>query len=208
MSNRDKIGVRVDSRLWQQFREDVQQRHGMTRGVLGEELETAIRLYLGHDEAATHRRIEGKLDALLEANDIDVDESINGGGDPPTPDSSDAETRARADRAVPDEKPAANQARNDKIAWLAAQIRGADGTASDVQARDEIVELVKTEYGFRRETCKEYVEAIVEELGYVAHPHNDALLTTPQYRRKILENEAEAEAEEIMNAEPAATDDD
>lgn len=79
MSDHDsttQIGTRIDKSLWEQFRQDVQERHGRVRGHLSAELETALREYLNASEGGdTHDRltdIEAELRevrTLLEQSD-------------------------------------------------------------------------------------------------------------------------------------------
>lgn len=69
MANNEKqIGVRVDESLWQEFRDDVEQRHGRVNGHLASEVETALREYLdashGGDINDRLARLESQIDTL------------------------------------------------------------------------------------------------------------------------------------------------
>jgi len=69
--NEKQIGVKVNAELWQQFRSDVQDRHGAIRGHLKHEVESALREYMdashGGDVNDRLMRIESQLDELAGA---------------------------------------------------------------------------------------------------------------------------------------------
>ena len=81
-------GTLISKALWEQFRKDVKDRHGVVRGHLKHELETAIKEYINASEGGdTHdrlRRIENRLDdvaAVVESErkknkDSDVSETV------------------------------------------------------------------------------------------------------------------------------------
>jgi len=56
--NQKQIGVKVDESLWQEFREDVQQRRGSVKGHLKTELHNALREYINAAQGGdTHDRL-------------------------------------------------------------------------------------------------------------------------------------------------------
>ena len=69
MTEREKVGVRVDADVWRKFRDFVHETHGKTRGKLGKEVERALIEYMDNDRASRleqeHERIEKKLDTVL-----------------------------------------------------------------------------------------------------------------------------------------------
>ncbi len=72
MANNEKqIGVRVTESLWEQFREDVKQRHGRVNGHLASEVEAALREYMdashGGDVNDRLARIENQIGNLAES---------------------------------------------------------------------------------------------------------------------------------------------
>jgi len=72
MANNEKqIGVRVTESLWEQFREDVKQRHGRVNGHLASEVEAALREYMdashGGDVNDRLTRIENQLETLTQS---------------------------------------------------------------------------------------------------------------------------------------------
>lgn len=124
MTDRKKVGVRVDAEVWEAFREDVKARKGQTRGVLGDELEAAIRQYLGEDHVSSAndrlRRVERMVTHLADDHDLAVADGV-GVGAP-----SDGETHTRAPSrvdAAADEKPAPNAATEKKIRYFAERVR-------------------------------------------------------------------------------------
>lgn len=64
-----QIGVKIDEKLWQQFREDVSDRKGRVRGHLKTEVETALREYInasgGGDTHDRLRRLEQQMDTVV-----------------------------------------------------------------------------------------------------------------------------------------------
>lgn len=77
--NEIQPGVRINESLWNEFRDDIQQRRGGVRGHLRTELENAIRSYLeaskGGDINDRLRRIENRMEEMGEGVDTLVDDS-------------------------------------------------------------------------------------------------------------------------------------
>jgi len=75
--NQTQPGVRIDSSVWEEFRQDVIERRGTARGHLSTELENAIRSYVdaskGGDVNDRLRRIENQLDTLVSEGGTDSD---------------------------------------------------------------------------------------------------------------------------------------
>lgn len=124
MTDRKKVGVRVDADVWEAFREDVKARKGQTRGVLGDELEAAIRQYLGEDHVSSAndrlQRVERIVTHLADDRGLAVADGV-GVGAP-----SDGETHTRAPSridAAAEEKPAPNAATEKKIRYFAERVR-------------------------------------------------------------------------------------
>jgi hypothetical protein len=61
-----KIGPRIDRRVWEQFKQFVEDKHGKTSGVTADEVETALRRHMQDDPLqdidARLRRVEDALD--------------------------------------------------------------------------------------------------------------------------------------------------
>lgn len=204
MTDREKIGVRVDAELWEAFREDVKARKGQTRGVLGDEVESALRQYLSDDTAATVedrlRRIERDVTRIADAQGL---ATADGGTD-----TSEGEIHTHAPSrvdAAADEKPAANAATDKKVSYLAAEVRDRVAGGRDKDFRevpiDVLREVVKDEYGFRADTAKRYVDRLREHFGLVEHPTADPLLVTPARREELLQADADDTLAEVADAE-------
>ena len=184
MSNREKIGPRVDAQLWQQFREDVQERKGQTRGVIGDELENAIREYLRDDDRPVDRRIEKRIARIEEA----VGAAPTDGG----VDTFDRDEHTHApSRLNVTEKPSANAATDKKVAYLAKTIRDEHSGEFKEIPRRVLVETVKDEYAFRSDTAKRYVERLVDHFDLYDHPKVDGILVTDARRQEIIEQQRE-----------------
>lgn len=196
MTDRVQIGPRVSQSLWDEFRNDVQKRKGQTRGVLGDELENAIREYLRDEDRPIDRRIEKRLSRIEQA----VGAAPTDGGTDTFEHAEDTHTPSRLDGP---EKPSANAPTDKKVAYLAEcvldEIAPNSRSISEVP-RKHLREVVKDEYGFRRDTAKRYVEQLIEYFDLVDHPDIDPMLVTPAKREKLIEQrrkelEADAEAE-------------
>ena len=194
MSERVKIGPRIDADLWERFRNDVQERKGQTRGVLGDELENAIRQYLRDEARPMEQEINRRLTRMEDAMGITP---ADGGT---TPSEADGHTHAPSRvQAAADEKPAANAATEKKVQYLAERVL--DEVAPDSRALQEVprsllVETVKDEYGFRSDTAKRYVDELVSHFDLVPHPNTDAVLVTDERRASIRDTERDEQAEQ------------
>jgi hypothetical protein len=184
VSDRKKIQPRVDAELWRAFRESVKERKGQTRGVLGDELDNAIREYLRQEERPVDSRIEKRLARIEEA----VGAAPTDGGS--TLSDADEHTHTRSVVEV-NEKPPANAATEKKVAYLAGELKAKRSDDLQAASRNEIIELVKTEYGFRSDTAERYVERVADFFEFTTHPANDDLYVTPAYREKIIEQRRE-----------------
>ena len=75
-------GCQIDASLWSEFREDVRQRRGRINGVLGSELENALRAYLdgsqGGDVTDELRRLREDFDDLADAVATDGGDASRG----------------------------------------------------------------------------------------------------------------------------------
>lgn len=90
MGRKKKIGVRVDDKLWERFKKQVQKKYGRTKGVTGSELETAIRNHVEADNATEPiSRIENDVSnlnrQLAELKDALVESDGSGRPTEPTP---------------------------------------------------------------------------------------------------------------------------
>jgi len=200
MTDEVQPGVKIDRGVWERFREDIMDRKGRIRGHLRTELEAAIQQYLDDNTDSELARIEAKVDHLAAELEADVSHIT-------TPSrSEDTHTHAGP---VPDEKPAANAATEKKVRWLAEQVIAevAPNTREFPEIpRDTLREVVKEEYGFRRDTAKRYVSELVEHFDLRDHPVADGLLVTEQRRQEIIAarreqtaDDADAELEDITN---------
>jgi len=189
MSDRTQIGPAVDADLWRRFREDVKARKGQVRGVLGDELETAIRQYLRDEPSPTEQRIDARLARLEDAIGVT---SADGGTD-----TRDAAGHTHAPSRIDDareEKPGANAATEKKVVYLAERVLEQEVPQSrEIQqvARDRLREVVKDEYGFRRDTAKRYVAELVDHFDLHEHPYADGILVSESEYQEIVEQRRE-----------------
>jgi len=161
MAETTKIGVEIDEQVWEQFRQDVKTRRGRVRGVLGNEVETALRKQMlateGGDAIDHMKRIEDKLDTVIEA------EADGSGG-----------TVVEAPSApAPDSKPKPNATRHEKVRYLMDEM-GLDSSGGSIH-REAVRNVIQEEYEFSDGTIDDYVEAIITRLDAVPDPEIDGM---------------------------------
>jgi hypothetical protein len=191
MSDRTQIGPTVDAGLWREFRENVKERMGHTRGALGDELENAIREYIRDESRPVDRRVEKRLARIEEA----VGAAPTDGGT----DTVDAGEHTHApSRLDVTEKPSANAATDKKVAYLAECIREETGSDDPQELpRSLLVDVVKDEYGFRSDTAERYVGRLVDHFDLRDHPTADPLLVSETRYREIVEQEREQRKDDV-----------
>ena len=187
MSDRVQVGPKIDAKLWKQLREDVKERKGSVRGNLGTELDNAIREYLRNDERPVDQRIEKRLARIEEA----VGAAPTDGG--PRAVGERSHTHART--PAPTEKPAPNTSTDKKVAWLAKCVRKDMPDGFQEIPRDNLIDIVKDEYGFRSDTAKRYVERLIEHFDLQQHPMNDKILVTAERAERIVRENMEEDTE-------------
>jgi hypothetical protein len=197
MGDREKIGARVDAELWQEFREYVENRHGQTRGVLGRELENAIRNYIHYGPDRTLAEQVAEFNDRLQRVEGALGTAPTDGGS----DTLDGDSHTHAPSTdPPTEKPASTAATEKKVRWLAHQLReqrNLSGTEAAEFPRSIIRDVVKSEYGFRRDTAQRYVEELIDHFDLHDHPdpNLDLLVTEPKLAQLREQQRADAEDE-------------
>jgi len=185
-------GVKIDADVWEQFRAEVRERHGVVRGHLKTELENALRQYSG-DTGPTGVDIERRL-ARIEAQ-VGV-EATDGGTDTSEP--PECTHTPEQSLEAPDDRPHPQAATKQKVKWLADCVLDAEGVAQtelSMTHEDTIREVIQTEYDFKAETAADYVEKVTEALGLVEHPFKDVLYVTEQKAEELIEKRREQERE-------------
>lgn len=180
VSNRVQIGVEVDAEVWQRFRQDVQDRHGKVRGVLGDEVETALRERLGEEMMPEIKQLRDQLSRIERS----VGAAATDGGTDTSGGSSYTHAPSRLDVT---EKPPAPAATEKKVAYLAQEINDDHGGGFDEVHRSVLRDAVNDEYGFRRDTAKRYVERLIDHFDLYDHPMVDGLLVTQQRYQELYE---------------------
>lgn len=204
MPERTQIGPEVDKKLWKRFRENIKERKGTVRGNLGQELENAIREYISGDPDTPSRRIDARLARIEDELGISA---TDGGGEGAHTSDADPHTHARRAVYTTDlDKPAPNTSTDKKIDYLEQCIVERTDIRPDMPGllpRSMIVEIVRDEYGFRRDTAKRYVEQLIERFGLRDHPKSgyDTLVTQPKYDDLIAEMREQAgdEADKLLS---------
>jgi len=192
MSDRTQIGPKVDEELWAEFREYVKSRHGQTRGVLGDELENAIRNYIHFGPDRTLEEQFAEFNERLQRVEGAVGTAESDGG---TDARSGGDTHTRAERI--DERPPPNAPTHKKVAYLAGAVRDRfdfDPDGAHSLPRDALRDVVRDEYGFRRDTARRYVAELIDRFGLEDHPAPgaDLLVTEARFEELLAEQRADA----------------
>jgi len=199
MSDRTQIGPAVDADLWQRFRDDVESRKGQVRGVLGDELENAIREHLNDNPSPEQKEINARLTRI--ESKLGVTEADGG------VDTSDAQSHTHAPSRVEsatEEKPPANAASEKKVRYLAESLIEQEVPNSreiEQIPKATLREVVKDEYGFRSDTAQRYVDELRDWFNLVQHPNIEKLLVSTGERERLLAEKREQlkqEAEEKL----------
>jgi len=186
-------GVKIDADVWEAFREEVRERHGVVRGHLKTELENALRQYSG-DAGSNGIDIERRL-ARIEA-EVGV-EATDGGTDTSEP--SECTHTPEQSLEAPDDRPHPQAATKQKVLWLAECVLDAECvTQSNLSMthEDTVREVIQDEYDFKADTAADYVEKVTEALGLVDHPSNDVLFVTEEKREELIEKQREQTRQE------------
>src|SRR6056297_197203 len=181
-------GTKIDKEVWENFREQVRDRHGVVRGNLKTELENALRAYNGQSSAPSPE-VERRLQRIEAAVGV---EATDGGTD--TSDAAECPPAPEQPLEAPESRPHAQAATNKKIAWLAERVLEAENvTQSNLSMMhdDTVREVVRDEYGFNADTTERYVGLVVDKLGLVDHPAKDVLYVTETKREELLEKQRE-----------------
>jgi hypothetical protein len=191
MTEKVKIGVRIDEQLWEDFRTYVEETRQRSRGVLGEEVEIALeeRMF-GENQSDSITRIEDDV-ATIKAMLAESD-----GGAAPTVSDDDVHTH------TPNEKPAANAPRSEKIDYLIDEYIFLEGGS---MTKSALKEKIKQEYGFEDRTLKSYCERILSKIDAKKHPDHgnffvwgDALEDAIEDTREKRESEAKDDVQDVM----------
>jgi len=144
-------GARIDSQLWERFRQDVQERRGGTRGHLATELENAIENYLdaskGGDNNDRLRRLENSVEDIA------------------------ASVEALSEQVGQKKKHSSlSQTTKDRLRDIRAQINREAGD-SDVVHQSVINKAIEDNAGSSEPTLKRYKEMLKQRRIVFEHPH-------------------------------------
>jgi len=152
MSNNEKqIGVKVNEQTWQEFRQDVRERHGGIRGHLKHEVEAALQEYIdashGGDVNDRLTRIEDQLDeltgAVSEHEEKEKDQSVG----------------SRVEQRM-----------GEVIDTIEKEVEGSP------KVHEEVVEMAIREHAGKSDpTIRQYKRLLTDEAELFTHPVNDSL---------------------------------
>ena len=190
MSDEVQPGAKIDADVWEQFREEVRERHGVVRGHLKTELENALRQYSG-DAGTTDADVERRL-ARIEAA---VGVGATDGGAATSEPAEDTHTP----NGTPEEKPHRNTGKKPKVLWLAEQVIQTEVPNSrnlKMIPRPKIRAVIDEEYGFDDDRASNYVEKVIDELDLRQHPTNDVVYVSQDKYDEVVEEERQKRRDE------------
>lgn len=189
MTDKVQPGVRIDAALWEEFRENINERKGGVRGHLQTELENAIQDYINH---GTEQTVEGQLREFNERL-YRIEETVGTTATDGAGDTFGASSHTHApSRVSVDGKPSANAATEKKVAYLADCLLTVEETTREQLVSlsiDSIRDVVKDEYGFRSDTARRYVEELIDWFDLREHPRADGIYVTDEQYRTLTEQE-------------------
>jgi len=189
-----QIGVKVDTDVWQRFRQDVMDRHGSVRGALGIELENALINYIQAEQADDQlTRIEDDVATVVSMLAEKEKSELDGGSDTPTV--SDGESARPRDL----DKPRANQPRKDKLDYLLTKLlrdNPCDRQSGELPKSD-FTEIIQTEYDFSEGTVEEYKSKLISRLDGKEHPQHGVTVAWGERYDDIVDDLREKADEEI-----------
>ena len=191
MSDEVQPGTKIDADVWEQFREEVRDRHGVVRGHLKTELERALRAY-SEDNGAAETNVEQRLARIEAAVGV---QATDGGASPADPAE---DTHTPSD--LPEEKPHPNTSAKKKVEWIAAEYRrtyGHDNLTLRKVLPGLVEELIDEEYSFADDSrTQEYIDDVIDYLGMVQHPERENRYIPEERREEILEEQRQQRREE------------
>lgn len=195
MSDKVQLGLRVDRKLYERFKERVLERRGRWQGVGGDEMENAIRHYLrfGADKPLPDQLAE--FNARLERIEGAVGTAEADGG----VDTSSEQSYTHTPQSTPTERPDPQAATERKVRWLAECVIDEVVPKSkelDSVPKDTLRDIVKDEYGFRSDTAKRYVDELIDHFGLLEHPTADGIYVSEAMQETIIERKREQAREE------------
>jgi hypothetical protein len=189
-----QIGVKVDTDVWQRFRQDVMDRHGSVRGALGIELENALINYIQAEQADDQlTRIEDDVATVVSMLAEKEKSELDGGSETPTV----SEDESARPRNL--DKPRANQPRKDKLDYLLTKLlreNPCDRQSGELP-KDDFTEIIKTEYDFSEDTVEEYKSKLIDRLDAEEHPRHGVTVAWGERYSDIVDDLREKADEEM-----------
>lgn len=243
MTEKTKIGPRVDEAVYEQFVNEVEERFGRTHGVVGRELERAMLEYIdsSHEDPQLNR-IESDI-ATLSANMADLADAVeapvadggattlsnavsnthtssSGTEDPPhvrdtsadedgghdRDDTDDPEPSPVRERPLHEHEADEFSTTADRTDYLESVVRA--NHENEQATREDLVEVVRDEYGFGDRTIEKYTDRLVDRLEAEPHPAHgkflvwgDTLESALEDLREQVDDAARDREEELADAE-------
>lgn len=158
-----QIGATVDSELWEQFREHVEEEHGTVRGNLSRELNQALKHYLEGSGGNTESEILGRLERIEAAI------AGEGGGAPLSPESGQKKKKTQ------DNMPVTERRKREIYQELQTKVAEKSGAKTHIP-EEEFRAVVGSHAGQSEPTVRQYKDLLRREDKIHPHPVKDGWL--------------------------------
>jgi hypothetical protein len=186
----------IDKRIYERFKNYVEDIHGHTHGHLKTEIENALCDYMQSESGeARMARMENDIATVISMLDEAKIRSEMDGGT-----TTDTRSNAQDARARENSKPRANQPRKDKIDYIITELMDKTGCTrqSGEVPISVLTDTIQTEYNFKSSTITEYKNQIQKRLDANEHPKHGKTIAWGQRYEDIVD-ELREQADEEMN---------
>jgi hypothetical protein len=187
----------IDKRIYERFKNYVEDIHGHTHGHLKTEIENALCDYMQSESGeARMARMENDIATVISMLDEAKIRSEMDGGT-----TTDTRSNAQDARARENSKPRANQPRKDKIDYIITELMDKTGCTrqSGEVPISVLTDTIQTEYNFKSSTITEYKNQIQKRLDANEHPKHGKTIAWGERYDDIVDELREQADEEMSN---------
>jgi hypothetical protein len=187
----------IDKRIYERFKNYVQDVHGHTHGHLKTEIENALCDYM-QSESGEERmaRMESDIATVISMLDeAKIRGELDGGATP------DSNSNTQDAPARENSKPLANQPRKDKIEYIITELMDKTGCTrqSGEVPMTVLTDTIQTEYNFKPSTISEYKNQIQKQLDANQHPQHGKTIAWGNRYDDIVDELREQADEEMSD---------
>lgn len=187
----------IDKRIYERFKNYVEDIHGHTHGHLKTEIENALCDYMQSESGeARMARMENDIATVISMLDEAKIRSEMDGGT-----TADTRSNAQDARARENSKPRANQPRKDKIDYIITELMDKTGCTrqSGEVPISVLTDTIQTEYNFKSSTITEYKNQIQKRLDANEHPKHGKTIAWGNRYNDIVDELREQADEEMSD---------